>query len=147
LSTSAYGSVLPYTILNVNAPIYGSNGANGFWINGGDYKSCKGIISIYEASGKNGNSAINFSGFSGKTVVINNNSIIKGGLGGNGTNRSLCTISYNSCSIDINYNWMFGYGANWKINESGVNIILNGNSPINGSNGNYGKDWYCEGSA
>jgi hypothetical protein len=88
-------------------------------------------------NGKNGNSAINFSGFSGKTVVINNNSIIKGGDGGNAY-----TTYASSCNNWVTYG---GAGGSWKVNYGAVSITFNGNSPTNGTNGanGNGADYSC----
>lgn len=119
LSTSTYGSVLPYTILTVNAPIYGTNGANGN----------EGLPPI--ANGINGSWAINFNGFSGKTVKIINNSTIRGGNGGNGWTGMLsgCTTSYTSVGGD---------GGLWKINDSGVTFFIERSTPLNGGKGTNG---------
>ena len=126
LVTSVYGSVLPYTILNVNAPIYGNNGANGYTL----YRS-------HGTTGGNGTSAINFSGFSGKTVKIINNSTIRGGTGGNGGNGAYLG---EACYTFTTYGGNGGSGGIWNINSSGVAIEITGNSPINGSNGRKGMN-------
>ena len=129
LSTSLYGSVLPYTILNVNAPIYGTNGANGVVTKvlfSYDYQ-----ISSYPTSGT---SAINLSGFSGKTVKINNNSIIQGGNGGNGVSGGTNNIIGTAISCYA-YNFYGATGGSAIINSGGVTLSINGNSVINGNNG------------
>ena len=125
---------MPYTILNVNAPIYGNNGANGI----DAYFTF--AQKVYNGTaGSNGTSAINFSGFSGKTVKIVNNSTIRGGTGGNGGNGGNWS---EQCKSRPTYGGNGGSGGIWNINSGGVVIETIGNSPINGSNGSKGNNGY-----
>lgn len=128
LSISTYGSVLPYTIVNVNAPIYGINGVDAKFFNSS-------LVMI--ASPTIGLPAINLSGFSGKIVKIVNNSTIKGGNGGNVENRK---IGDGSCK---NYTIYGASGGDWKSAESNLSINILGNPPEKGASGRNGTMFDC----
>lgn len=91
-------------------------------------------------NGGNGNPALNLSGFGGKKVTIINNGTLRGGNGGNGgqgalTSRDVVTIgSTILCASSGNG----GTGGLGLYNPSGATIVLQGNTPINGTNGTYG---------
>ena len=141
LSTTLYGSVLPYTIVNVNANVIGNNGSNGSNSTQSQehcirYQGCSSSFK----NGTSGSTPFNFSGYSGYTVKIINNSTIKGGSGGNGGNAS---SGYDACLGGYTtYGGSGGAGAYWKTNESGVTLELQGNPPTSGTNGTGGSNGY-----